>query len=113
MQNAGWDNPAFDRGPKGHYLVINLLFGMAFLSSSFSILTVKERGLKAKQVQFISGVHVATFWLSSLLWDLLSFLVPSLLLLVSCIVRGPSPQPPVSRGLALGPLQRTGTQPEV
>ena len=36
-----------------------------------------------------------------------------LLLLVSCIVRGPSPQPPVSRGLALGPLQRTGTQPEV
>uniref|UniRef100_A0AAA9SRL6 ABC transporter domain-containing protein n=1 Tax=Bos taurus TaxID=9913 RepID=A0AAA9SRL6_BOVIN len=96
-----------------HYLVINLLFGMAFLSSSFSILTVKERGLKAKQVQFISGVHVATFWLSSLLWDLLSFLVPSLLLLVSCIVRGPSPQPPVSRGLALGPLQRTGTQPEV
>uniref|UniRef100_A0AAA9RZ86 ABC transporter domain-containing protein n=1 Tax=Bos taurus TaxID=9913 RepID=A0AAA9RZ86_BOVIN len=70
------------RGPKGHYLVINLLFGMAFLSSSFSILTVKERGLKAKQVQFISGVHVATFWLSSLLWDLLSFLVPSLLLLV-------------------------------
>ncbi|KAI4551334.1 hypothetical protein MJT46_017586 [Ovis ammon polii x Ovis aries] len=69
-------------GPKGHYLVINLLFGMAFLSSSFSILTVKERGLKAKQVQFISGVHVAMFWLSSLLWDLLSFLVPSLLLLV-------------------------------
>ena len=56
---------------------------MAFLSSSFSILTVKERGLKAKQVQFISGVHMATFWLSSLLWDLLSFLVPSLLLLVS------------------------------
>ena len=70
---------------------------MAFLSSSFSILTVKERGLKAKQVQFISGVHVATFWLSSLLWDLLSFLVPSLLLLVSCIVRGPSPQPSVDR----------------
>uniref|UniRef100_A0A8C6DUL3 ABC transporter domain-containing protein n=1 Tax=Moschus moschiferus TaxID=68415 RepID=A0A8C6DUL3_MOSMO len=69
-------------GPKGHYLVINLLFGMAFLSSSFSILTVKERGLKAKQVQFISGVHVATFWLPSLLWDLLSFLVSSLLLLV-------------------------------
>uniref|UniRef100_A0A8C6DNL9 ABC transporter domain-containing protein n=1 Tax=Moschus moschiferus TaxID=68415 RepID=A0A8C6DNL9_MOSMO len=72
----------FIRGPKGHYLVINLLFGMAFLSSSFSILTVKERGLKAKQVQFISGVHVATFWLPSLLWDLLSFLVSSLLLLV-------------------------------
>ncbi|KAM9208982.1 ATP-binding cassette sub-family A member 17-like [Dugong dugon] len=70
------------QGLKAHYLVINLLFGMAFLSSSFSILTVKENSSKAKQVQFVSGVHVATFWLSALLWDLISFLVPSLLLLV-------------------------------
>ncbi|XP_057604984.1 ATP-binding cassette sub-family A member 17-like [Hippopotamus amphibius kiboko] len=69
-------------GPKGHYLVINLLFGMAFLSSSLSILTVKERSVKSKQVQFISGVYVATFWLSALLWDLISFLIPTLLLLV-------------------------------
>ncbi|KAJ8786559.1 hypothetical protein J1605_006048 [Eschrichtius robustus] len=69
-------------GPKGHYLVINLLFGMAFLSSSFCNLTVKERCIKTKQVQFISGIYVATFWLSALLWDLISFLTPTLLLLV-------------------------------
>ncbi|KAM6155645.1 ATP-binding cassette sub-family A member 17-like [Rhynchocyon petersi] len=69
------------QGLKAHYLVINLLFGMTFLSSSFSILTVKENTNKAKHVQFVSGVHVATFWLSSLLWDLFTFLVPSLLLL--------------------------------
>nr|XP_012599260.1 ATP-binding cassette sub-family A member 17-like isoform X4 [Microcebus murinus] len=68
------------QGPKGHYLVINLLFGLAFLSSSFSILTVRERRIKAKHIQFLSGVYVATFWLSALLWDLISFLVPSLLL---------------------------------
>ncbi|XP_077618904.1 ATP-binding cassette sub-family A member 17-like [Crocuta crocuta] len=66
---------------KGHYLVINLLFGIAFLSSSFSILTVKERSTKAKDIQFISGVYAATFWLSALLWDLITSLVPSLLLL--------------------------------
>ncbi|XP_076998238.1 ATP-binding cassette sub-family A member 17-like isoform X4 [Tamandua tetradactyla] len=70
------------QGPKGHYLVINLLFGMAFLSSSFSILTVKERSTKVKHIQFVSGVSVATFWLSALLWDLISFLIPNLLLLV-------------------------------
>ncbi|XP_006914256.2 ATP-binding cassette sub-family A member 17 [Pteropus alecto] len=69
-------------GPKGHYLVINLLFGVAFLSSSFSILTVKERTIQAKHVQFVSGVYIATFWLSALLWDLISFLIPTLLLLV-------------------------------
>nr|XP_010337354.2 ATP-binding cassette sub-family A member 17-like isoform X1 [Saimiri boliviensis boliviensis] len=70
------------QGPKGHYLVINLLLGLAFLSSSFSMLTVRERLVKAKHVQFISGAYVATFWLSALLWDLVSFLIPSLLLLV-------------------------------
>uniref|UniRef100_A0A8I3MPS8 ABC transporter domain-containing protein n=1 Tax=Canis lupus familiaris TaxID=9615 RepID=A0A8I3MPS8_CANLF len=72
----------FVRGPKGHYLVIHLLFGIAFLSSSFSILTVKERATRAKHIQLTSGVYVTTFWLSALLWDLITSLVPSLLLLV-------------------------------
>uniref|UniRef100_A0A8D2JSN9 ABC transporter domain-containing protein n=1 Tax=Sciurus vulgaris TaxID=55149 RepID=A0A8D2JSN9_SCIVU len=69
-------------GPKGHYLVINLLFGVAFLSSSFSMLTVKERRIKAKHIQFISGVYMAAFWFSAMLWDLISFLVSTLLLIV-------------------------------
>lgn len=73
----------FHRGPKGHYLVVNFLFGIAFLSSSFSILTVTEENTKSKHIQFISGVSAAAFWLSALLWDLLSFLVPTLLLVVS------------------------------
>ncbi|XP_073915574.1 ATP-binding cassette sub-family A member 17-like [Castor canadensis] len=70
------------QGPKGHYLSINLLFGIAFLSSSFSILTVTERRIKFKHIQFVSGVHVTAFWFSALLWDLISFLVSTLLLVV-------------------------------
>ncbi|KAM7333088.1 hypothetical protein ACRRTK_006408 [Alexandromys fortis] len=70
------------QGPKGHYLVVNFLFGIAFLSSSFSILTVTEENTKSKHIQFISGVSAAAFWLSALLWDLLSFLVPTLLLVL-------------------------------
>lgn len=73
----------FHRGPKGHYLVVNFLFGIAFLSSSFSILTVGEKNIKSKNLQFVSGVSVAAFWLSALLWDLISFLIPTLLLVVS------------------------------
>uniref|UniRef100_A0A5F9CMR0 ABC transporter domain-containing protein n=1 Tax=Oryctolagus cuniculus TaxID=9986 RepID=A0A5F9CMR0_RABIT len=72
----------FIRGPKGHYLVVNLLFGIAFLSSSFSILTVRERRIKAKHIQFVSGVYLWAYWLSALLWDLISFLVPTLLMVV-------------------------------
>ncbi|XP_031208514.1 ATP-binding cassette sub-family A member 17 isoform X2 [Mastomys coucha] len=70
------------QGPKGHYLVVNFLFGIAFLSSSFSILTVGEKNIKSKNLQFISGVSVAAFWLSALLWDLISFLIPTLLLVL-------------------------------
>ncbi|XP_069859783.1 ATP-binding cassette sub-family A member 17-like isoform X1 [Dipodomys merriami] len=70
------------QGAKGYYLIINLLFGIAFLSSSFSILTVRERCMKSKQLQFVSGVCITAFWFSALLWDLISSLVPTLLLLV-------------------------------
>ncbi|XP_064334419.1 phospholipid-transporting ATPase ABCA3 isoform X3 [Camelus dromedarius] len=72
----------FNEGRKGFDIALNLLFAMAFLASTFSILAVSERAVQAKHVQLVSGVHVATFWLSALLWDLMSFLVPSLLLLV-------------------------------
>nr|XP_031542926.1 ATP-binding cassette sub-family A member 3 isoform X3 [Vicugna pacos] len=72
----------FNEGRKGFDIALNLLFAMAFLASTFSILAVSERAIQAKHVQLVSGVHVATFWLSALLWDLMSFLVPSLLLLV-------------------------------
>ncbi|XP_006893947.1 PREDICTED: ATP-binding cassette sub-family A member 3-like [Elephantulus edwardii] len=71
----------FSEGRKGFDIALNLLFAMAFLASTFSILAVSERATQAKHVQFVSGVHVATFWLSALLWDLITFLVPSLLLL--------------------------------
>uniref|UniRef100_A0A5F9CAV9 ATP binding cassette subfamily A member 3 n=1 Tax=Oryctolagus cuniculus TaxID=9986 RepID=A0A5F9CAV9_RABIT len=71
----------FSEGRKGFDIALNLLFAMAFLTSTFSILAVSERAVQAKHVQFVSGVRVATYWLSALLWDLISFLVPSLLLL--------------------------------
>ena len=70
---------ALPRGRKGFDIALNLLIAMAFLASTFSILAVSERAVQAKHVQFVSGVHVATFWFSALLWDL----VPSLLILVS------------------------------
>nr|XP_036860350.1 ATP-binding cassette sub-family A member 3 isoform X1 [Manis javanica]XP_036860351.1 ATP-binding cassette sub-family A member 3 isoform X1 [Manis javanica]XP_036860355.1 ATP-binding cassette sub-family A member 3 isoform X1 [Manis javanica]XP_036860356.1 ATP-binding cassette sub-family A member 3 isoform X1 [Manis javanica] len=72
----------FNEGRKGFDIALNLLFAMAFLASTFSTLAVSERGIQAKHMQFVSGVRVATFWLSALLWDLVSFLIPTLLLLV-------------------------------
>uniref|UniRef100_A0A8D0GV65 ABC transporter domain-containing protein n=1 Tax=Sphenodon punctatus TaxID=8508 RepID=A0A8D0GV65_SPHPU len=69
-------------GQTGFAIAINLLYGMASLSSTFALLLVSERAIKAKHVQFVSGVYVANFWLSALLWDLINFLVPCALMLV-------------------------------
>ncbi|XP_078519131.1 phospholipid-transporting ATPase ABCA3 [Lissotriton helveticus] len=69
-------------GPTGFAIAINLLYGMASLASTFALLLVTERAIKSKHVQFVSGVYVTNFWLSALLWDLINFLIPCLLMLV-------------------------------
>ncbi|XP_068946900.1 phospholipid-transporting ATPase ABCA3-like [Petaurus breviceps papuanus] len=68
-------------GHKGFDIAINMLYGMGSLASTFSIMAVSERVIKAKHIQFISGVYVIHFWLSSLLWDLIVFFIPCFLLL--------------------------------
>lgn len=66
---------------EGFSVAFNVLFGMAFLASSFVIFLIKERASRAKHCQFVSGVHVSTFWASTFCWDFINFLVPSVLLM--------------------------------
>ncbi len=56
---------------------------MASLASTFALLLVSERAVKSKHVQRVSGVYLSNFWFSALLWDLINFLLPCLLMLVS------------------------------
>lgn len=56
---------------------------MASLSSTFALLLVTERSLKCKHVQQVSGVYLSNYWFSALLWDLINFLLPCMLMLVS------------------------------
>lgn len=71
------------RGKTGFAIAINLMYGMASLSSTFALLLVTESSIKSKHVQKVSGVYVSNFWLSALVWDLFNFLMPCLLMLVS------------------------------
>uniref|UniRef100_A0A8C3V064 ATP binding cassette subfamily A member 3 n=1 Tax=Catharus ustulatus TaxID=91951 RepID=A0A8C3V064_CATUS len=70
-------------GQTGFAIAINLLYGMASLASTFALLLVSERAIKAKHVQLVSGVYVVNFWLSALLWDIINFLIPCALMLVT------------------------------
>uniref|UniRef100_A0A3P9B9A1 ATP binding cassette subfamily A member 3 n=1 Tax=Maylandia zebra TaxID=106582 RepID=A0A3P9B9A1_9CICH len=72
----------FLRSKTGFAIAINLMYGMASLSSTFALLLVTESSIKSKHVQQVSGVYLANFWFSALLWDLVNFLLPCLLMLV-------------------------------
>ncbi|XP_072125690.1 phospholipid-transporting ATPase ABCA3 [Mobula birostris] len=75
----------------GFALSFNLMYGMAFLASSFSLLLVLERSLKSKHMQLLSTIHVCSFWLSALLWDLVNYLVPCCAILMMFQVAGLQP----------------------
>lgn len=74
--------PSNCRGKTGFAIAINLMYGMASLSSTFALLLVTESSIKSKHVQQVSGVYLSNFWFSALLWDLVNFLLPCLLMLV-------------------------------
>jgi ABC-2 family transporter protein len=54
-----------------------LTFGLSFLVSTFVILPIKERANGSKHSQFISGVTVSSYWLTSFVWDLVKYTIPA------------------------------------
>uniref|UniRef100_A0A6P8HMV1 ATP-binding cassette sub-family A member 3-like isoform X2 n=1 Tax=Actinia tenebrosa TaxID=6105 RepID=A0A6P8HMV1_ACTTE len=70
------------RNGLGFLISFNVLFGMAFLASSFVVFLVQERSNKAKHVQFVSGIDPLSYWTSAYVWDLINYLVPALSLLI-------------------------------
>ncbi|WJZ94126.1 hypothetical protein VitviT2T_013011 [Vitis vinifera] len=56
-------------------VIVNI--ALSFVPASFAVSIVKEREVKAKHQQLISGVSVLSYWASTYLWDFVSFLLPS------------------------------------
>ncbi|KAK8955097.1 ABC transporter A family member 1 [Platanthera zijinensis] len=56
-------------------IIVSMAF--SFIPASFAVSIVKEREVKAKQQQLISGVSIFAYWISTYLWDFFSFLLPS------------------------------------
>ncbi|KAJ4969915.1 hypothetical protein NE237_003014 [Protea cynaroides] len=56
---------------------IIVCIAFSFIPASFAVPIVKEREVKAKHQQLISGVSILSYWISTYIWDFISFLVPS------------------------------------
>ncbi|KAI4386530.1 hypothetical protein MLD38_004457 [Melastoma candidum] len=67
-------------------IIINIAF--SFIPASFAVSVVKEREVKAKQQQLISGVSILSYWTSIYVWDFVSFLFPSSVALILFYIFG-------------------------
>ncbi|XP_023310224.1 ATP-binding cassette sub-family A member 3-like [Anoplophora glabripennis] len=65
----------------GFSSALQLAIGMAFVTSFYVLFIIKERISKSKHLQLVSGVNVLVFWLTSVLWDMLTFILISLLVI--------------------------------
>ncbi|KAL4240689.1 ATP-binding cassette sub- A member 3 [Mactra antiquata] len=69
----------------GFTVAFNIVFGMSFLASSFTLFLIRERSTKAKHLQFTSGINSFTFWSGTFCWDLINYLLPAILLLITLL----------------------------
>ncbi|XP_052824141.1 phospholipid-transporting ATPase ABCA3 [Octopus bimaculoides] len=66
-------------------LSIMILFGISFLSATFSLFVIKERCTKSKHLQYISGVYPFNFWISVYIWDMITFFVTSICVIIAFV----------------------------
>jgi len=61
---------------EGFAISVNLQFGMSFLVASFALFLIRERSIKSKHCQFVSGASNVTFWSATFIWDVINYLLP-------------------------------------
>lgn len=59
----------------GFQLATNVSFAMAFVSSFYIMFYIKERVSKAKLLQYVSGLNISSFWITSFLFDYGTFIL--------------------------------------
>ncbi|CBJ29591.1 conserved unknown protein [Ectocarpus siliculosus] len=60
----------------GFTTAIMVVISICFLPASYAIFVVKERAVKAKHQQIISGVGIAAYWSSTFVFDVVTYLIP-------------------------------------
>lgn len=61
---------------RGFILLTYLLMAAAMIPGSFVTYIVSERQNKSKHQQIISGVSIPAYWISNMLWDGITYLLP-------------------------------------
>ena len=67
----------------GTQLSTNLCFCFCFVSAFYILFLIKERESRSKLLQFVGGVKVWTFWLSQLVWDIITFALTAIIVIIT------------------------------
>lgn len=67
----------------GTQLATNVGFCMCFVSAFYILFLIKERETRSKLLQFVGGVRVWTFWLSQMLWDMTTYAITALIVIIT------------------------------
>jgi ATP-binding cassette subfamily A (ABC1) protein 3 len=59
----------------GYNIGTGLTFGFSFLIASFVIFLIKEKSSSSKHLQYMSGANSYVFWISSLVWDIVNYML--------------------------------------
>ncbi|XP_021369630.1 ATP-binding cassette sub-family A member 2-like isoform X2 [Mizuhopecten yessoensis] len=56
---------------------IFIIVAMSFVPASFVVFLVYERSIKAKHLQFVSGIDPVMYWLGNYVWDMCNYTIPA------------------------------------
>ncbi|KAJ8033307.1 ATP-binding cassette sub-family A member 1 [Holothuria leucospilota] len=80
---TGWSIASVQFG-----LVLFLMTALAMVPATLSTLMVQENLNGAKRLHFVSGVTPARYWLTNLIWDMLIYIVPAVLIIIVLLIFG-------------------------
>ncbi|KAK9729473.1 hypothetical protein QE152_g15946 [Popillia japonica] len=64
-------------------IAFHIAFCMAFVIPFYVLFYVRERVVKSKHQQFISGAKVSAYWFANILWDFVTFLLTIICIIIT------------------------------
>lgn len=79
MTKEQLNDEALYKSFKDVVIAICVIFAMSFIPASFTMYLIEERVSNSKHLQFVSGINPIMYWVSNFCWDMINYIIPSIL----------------------------------
>ncbi|CAM9598046.1 unnamed protein product, partial [Hapterophycus canaliculatus] len=59
------------------FIIVFTIMAFSFVPAGWIMYVVREKDTKCKHQQIVSGVGIEAYWVSTYVWDFVSYLVPA------------------------------------